>query len=215
MTDPLAGGKLGWTKTAPQPTHPVTPLVKAARVLPAVLIFFFIFGGDGLTSEVGRVTALGLALAAAVVVGVASWLSWRRLTYWFDDEGDLRVHSGVLQRKERRVQLSRLQSVDVTQPLVARIFGLAAVRPEVAGSSSGATTLEYLTLRGRDETAVRTVGASCGNSGRGRGGCAGCAGDRADERPGRSSVGVRLVATADCRRAHSDPGLGDTSDRHR
>ena len=166
MTDSPDDRRAGWTKTTPQPTHPITPLVKAARVLPAVLIFFFIFGGDGLTGEVGRLTALGLAVAAAVVVGVASWLSWRRLTYWFDDEGDLRVHSGVLQRKERRVQLSRLQSVDVTQPLVARIFGLAAVRPEVAGSSSGGTTLEYLTFEDatklRSELLARAAGIRVG-----------------------------------------------------
>lgn len=146
MTDSPSEAPPRWVASRPRSTHPVTPVVKAARVLPAVLIFFFIFGGDGLTSEVGRLSALGLAAAAALVVGFASWLSWRRLSYWFDEEGDLRVHSGVLQRKERRVQLSRLQSVDVTQPLVARLFGLAAVRPEVAGSSSGGTTLEFLSF---------------------------------------------------------------------
>ena len=42
--------------------------------------------------------------------------------------------SGVLSRNERRLQLSRLQSVDVLQPLVARLAGLAEVRVEVAGA---------------------------------------------------------------------------------
>lgn len=164
MSDPQASANRGWTRSAPQPTHPVTPLVKALKVLPAVLIFFYIFGGEGLTNEVGRLRVLGLVAVATVAVGGWSWLSWRRFTYWFDGEGDLRVHSGILQRNERRVQLSRLQSVDVTQPLVARIFGLAAVRPEVAGSSSGGTTLEYLTLeeatRLRAELLARAAGIS-------------------------------------------------------
>jgi putative membrane protein len=49
-------------------------------------------------------------------------------------------------RNERRVQLSRLQSVDVTQPLLARIFGLAELKPDVAGSSGEGTALRYLSV---------------------------------------------------------------------
>jgi putative membrane protein len=85
---------------------------------------------------------------AALVLGVGgfAWLSWSRLTYFFDDDGDLRIHSGVITRNERRVQLSRLQSVDVTQPLVARLFGLAELRPEVAGSANESTKIRYLSV---------------------------------------------------------------------
>jgi putative membrane protein len=143
--------------------------VKALRILPGVLVFFFVFGGEGLTAVFGRVGALGATALLALVVGGASWLSWRRLTFWFDDEGDLRVHSGVFQRKERRVQVSRLQSVDVSQPLVARLFGLAVVRPEVAGSSSGQTTLEYLALddanRLRADLLARAAGLAVSDDG--------------------------------------------------
>jgi putative membrane protein len=136
----------GWSASQPRHTHPVTPVVKALRIAPGLLVFFFIFGGEGLTDIVGPLGAGGAVAVVVVATAAAAWLSWRRLTYWFDAEGDLHVHSGVLQRQERRVQLSRLQSVDVTQPLLARVFGLAEVRPEVAGSSSGATTVAYLTL---------------------------------------------------------------------
>ena len=93
---------------------------------------------------VGRIGALGVVALVMVVTAGASWLSWTRLTYWFDEDGDLRIQSGILQHNERRIQVSRLQSVDVSQPLLARIFGLAQIRPEVAGSSGRGNNLEYL-----------------------------------------------------------------------
>ena len=152
MSDGIAS-PAAWSATAPRHTHPVTPIVKALRIAPGLLLFFLVFGGEGTTQIIGRIGAVGAVTVMVLLTAATSWLSWRRLTYWFDQEGDLRIHSGIWQRKERRVQVSRLQSVDVTQPLLARIFGLAQVRPEVAGSSSGATTLEYLSLE--DATYLR------------------------------------------------------------
>jgi putative membrane protein len=128
--------------------HPVTPLVHAARTVPAVVIFGILFGG----SSVGRygLWGIGLILLAVLVVGGVtagvSFLQWRRLEFWFDDDGDLRVDSGVITRQERRLQLSRLQAVDVVQPLVARIFGMAELRIEVAGAGDSRATLQFLTL---------------------------------------------------------------------
>ena len=133
-----------WAATTPRRTHPVTPVVKALRIAPGLLIFFFIFGGEGVTQVVGRIGALGVVALLMLATAGASWLSWTRLTYWFDDDGDLRIQSGILQHNERRIQVSRLQSVDVSQPLLARIFGLAQIRPEVAGSSGRGNNLEYL-----------------------------------------------------------------------
>ena len=46
---------VAWTATTPRRTHPVTPVVKALRVAPGLLIFFFIFGGEGVTQIVGRI----------------------------------------------------------------------------------------------------------------------------------------------------------------
>jgi putative membrane protein len=150
--------------TAPRNTHPVTPVVKALRIVPGLILFFFIFGGEGTTSLVGRGGATGAIALLVLVTGGLSWLSWRRLTYWFDADGDLRIHSGIFQRQERRVQVSRLQSVDITQPLLARIWGLAELRPEVAGGSSRATALEYLSLaeatKLRSELLARAAGAA-------------------------------------------------------
>ncbi|MEO8330038.1 MAG: PH domain-containing protein [Candidatus Nanopelagicales bacterium] len=131
---------------------------------PGLIIFFFVFGGEGVTDAIGRIGAGGLIALALIVSAAASWWSWTRLTYWFDEAGDFRIRSGIWQHRETRIQVSRLQSVDVSQPLLARIAGLAQVRPEVAGSSSEKTALEYLGLddanRLRAELLARAAGIS-------------------------------------------------------
>ena len=157
----------GWRATEPGRTHPVTALIRAARVAPGLIIFFFIFGGDGITDTVGRLGAAGIVIVVVTITALASWWSWARLTFWFDEAGDFRIRSGIWQHHEQRVQVSRLQSVDVSQPLIARIFGLAAVRPEVAGSAAEKTSLEYLTLvrayQLRAELLARAAGISVGS----------------------------------------------------
>jgi putative membrane protein len=101
-------------------------------------------------------------ILVVVLFGVLQFLEWTRLTYWFDEDGDLRVDSGVLTRKQRRLQLSRLQSVDVVSPLVARLVGLAAVRVEVAGSHDSKAVLQFLTRTEAQELRNEIVARSAG-----------------------------------------------------
>jgi putative membrane protein len=97
----------------------------------------------------GGAAAIAIAIVGAVIgygVFVAgAWLLWWRRTYWIDADGDLRLDSGLLQRSHRRLQLSRLQSVDVVAPFLARLFGLVEVRVEVAGGGDSRIVLRYLT----------------------------------------------------------------------
>jgi putative membrane protein len=130
----------------------VTPVVTAARTLPVLALL--------LVANLGRLTdsgrgwvAIGIAVVVVVAICGISFLQWQRLSYWFDSDGDFRVDSGVLQQQQRRLQLSRLQSVDVVQPLIARVFGMAEVKVEVAGSGESRVTLRYLTLT--NATALR------------------------------------------------------------
>lgn len=148
MTD-VAAAATG--ETAPQHTHPVTPLVNGARALPFALVLGVASVSQNL-SDVGvgvaaaLLISLGLAVVLGAVVAAFSYLTWKRLTYWFDDQGDFRIASGVVTRRERRLQLSRLQGVEVAQPLMARIFGLAQVSIEVAGAGDSRAEIQYLGL---------------------------------------------------------------------
>jgi putative membrane protein len=145
-------------------THPVTPLVHGASALPigfAVIVAI----SFGALPALG-ISGLGALLLGAVVVPgvVAGWtyLGWRNTWYWFDEDGDFRVDSGILTKQQRRLQLSRLQSVDVAQPLFARVFSMAELTVEVAGSRDSRVRLQFLTLQEaralRSELLARAAG---------------------------------------------------------
>ena len=132
----------------PRRTAPVTPLLQGVPAIPFFVIFAIgpagsIAGDLGVPAVV--VGILGAVIGYAIAAAFA-WLSWLKRTYYFDTEGDLRVDSGVLQRSSRRLQLSRLQNVDVVSPFLARLFGLVEVRVEVAGAGDSRVVLRYVTV---------------------------------------------------------------------
>jgi putative membrane protein len=127
----------------------VTPLVHAARILPVVLVIgvsMIAQNTASLNLVAGLIAVLVGSALLCVVIGGFAFLSWLRLTFWFDDEGDFRLASGVLTRRERRLQLSRLQGVDIVEPLLARVFGMAQVRIEVAGAGDSRAEVQFLSL---------------------------------------------------------------------
>lgn len=128
--------------------HPISPVVHAVTAIPIGIVLVIAFGSAGFFAGGARVLAMATValVLLPLVVGAAAYWSWRKLTYWFDADGDFRVGSGVITRKERRLQLSRLQSVDVTQPLFARLFSLAEVSVEVAGQQGSRVALRFLAL---------------------------------------------------------------------
>jgi len=140
-----------------QRVHPLTPAVRSWQGL-VVLIFFFAqdfgqrilpgggFGGGGMPEVGGRVLAGGgvvVVIALLLAVGLVV-LSWRMTRYRVTADA-LELHRGILFRSQRQARLDRLQAVDVVQPLVARIFGLARLTLEVAGGSDSRIELSYLT----------------------------------------------------------------------
>lgn len=136
----------------PRRTAPLTPVLQGAPAVP----FFVVFAmgpGSSLLGDLGLsivvIAVLG-AVVGFVITVVFAWLSWWRRTYYFDGEGDLRVDSGILQRSSRRLQLSRLQNVDVVSPFLPRLVGLVEVRVEVAGAGDSRVVLRYVTASDGD-----------------------------------------------------------------
>nr|WP_255479430.1 PH domain-containing protein [Quadrisphaera sp. RL12-1S] len=70
-------------------------------------------------------------------------MAWRATRFTVDDEA-VRLHSGVIGKRQRVARLDRLQAVDVVQPLVARLLGFAELRVEVAGGAGSQVRLAYL-----------------------------------------------------------------------
>lgn len=168
-----AAGRTGEGPHRPDPgtrwhrVHPVTPALRAWKVLAVLFVVAVQQLGDNL--ELGRELVQGrrlllLALGFLVVtlVGfVYSLIAWRMTRYAVDAES-VHLHTGVLFRQQRRARLDRLQAVDVRQPLLARLFGLAELKLEVAGGSGSGVTLAFLreseAQQLRDELLARAAG---------------------------------------------------------
>ncbi len=89
-----------------------------------------------------------LLIAGAIVLAVLLlllgifWVSWRFHTFRITGD-DVEVRSGVLFRTHRRAPLDRVQGVNLTRPMVARLLGAAKL--EVVGAGLDANVkLEYL-----------------------------------------------------------------------
>jgi putative membrane protein len=122
--------------------HPATAVVKAGRFVVSVLGLAAVNFRD--TRQIGRWFPL-LVVGLAVVFVAGAYLSWLFTRYRIAD-GDVRVDSGVLFKRSRRVRIDRLQAIDVVQPLFARALGLAELKLDMAGGREGRVALAYLQL---------------------------------------------------------------------
>lgn len=134
-------------EAAGQRTHPLTAVVQGAlfAVAGVVGLISAIFSGDGwggLHPVIAFLLALGGGLLLGMTVGFVSW----RFTRYVIDGTELRISSGVITKASRRIPYQRIQSVDIAEPFVARAFGLAELRIEMAGGSDSRTSLKFLRL---------------------------------------------------------------------
>uniref|UniRef100_UPI00135C94A1 PH domain-containing protein n=1 Tax=Agromyces humi TaxID=1766800 RepID=UPI00135C94A1 len=105
--------------------------------------------GDWANDPIGGIVTNGLVgwavLAVALVIVaviIGFWLSWRMHTFRITDEA-VEVRSGILFRSHRSARLDRIQGINVTRPLFARLFGTAKLEVSVAGQSAN-VQLAYL-----------------------------------------------------------------------
>lgn len=100
----------------------------------------------------GRIVAL---LGAGVLALTAAWSVASYLSKRYGLSRDaLIVKSGVLRRQSRIIPFGRIQSVNVRQSALQRVFGMAELRVETATSGAGAEA-DLSVLRWRDAQALR------------------------------------------------------------
>ena len=157
-------GSGGVDATGRRKVHPISPVVHGVTALPIAAVAVFAFGTGALSTIglSGALAAIGAIVVLTALITGWQYLAWRNLLFWFDDDGDFRVDSGVVTKQQRRLQLSRLQSVDVAQPLFARFFAMAEVTVEVAGAGDSRVKLQFLPLDDaralRSEVLARAAG---------------------------------------------------------
>lgn len=72
----------------------------------------------------------GLIIAFIIIASVLSWL---RYSYRLEED-QIRIEQGIIIRKKRTISKHRIQSIDLSQNIIHRIFGLTKVQIETAGS---------------------------------------------------------------------------------
>lgn len=131
-------------------THPLTGIVQGAlwAVAASAGLVSSVTSGNGLR---GVLIGIGAGLILGMGFGLLGW--W--FTRYVIDGAELRITSGVFTKKSRRIPYERLQSVDIAEPLVARVLGLAELRIEMAGGKDSRTTLRFLKVA--EARSLRTV----------------------------------------------------------
>jgi putative membrane protein len=159
-SDPAVGSPMPPTEQAPgvpgaplvkqtERPHPLTPLIRGWLIFLAFAVYFLRElvpdgSNDGLdVGDLGWI--LPIVGAVVVIAAIAGFFTWYFTRFVIDDE-ELRIETGWVFKKSKKIPFERLQSVDIIQPLAARIFGLAELRLE-AGAGDSTTKLRYLTRR--------------------------------------------------------------------
>jgi putative membrane protein len=129
-------------------THPLTGLVQGVLWAGAAMLALLgqlVTGGngdDGLPIWIDVLMRVGGGLVLGIAFGFLSW--W--FTRYLIDGAELRITSGILQKSSRRIPYERIQSVDIHEPFLARVIGLAELRIEMAGGSNARSSLRYVPL---------------------------------------------------------------------
>ncbi|MDQ6422840.1 PH domain-containing protein [Paenibacillus sp. LHD-117] len=67
-----------------------------------------------------------------VLIVAMSYLQWRRFGFWLEEDRIV-IRSGLLFRGEKTIYYSRIHSVNVEQPLIQRLLGIAQLKIETPG----------------------------------------------------------------------------------
>jgi putative membrane protein len=137
----------------PKRLHPITAVLNALKSLKELIIPFFaivVFGSKG-----SGMVFLPFIIGAAIVLLILVFgiISWARYTYRIE-EGELRIEYGIFVRKKRYIPFERIQSLDHSEGIFHRPFGLVKVKVETAGSSGLDGAEAVLTAISKKEAAA-------------------------------------------------------------
>ncbi|MEN2452850.1 PH domain-containing protein, partial [Bacillus sp. JR_15] len=123
----------------PKRVHPISMFIDfisdAVSMIKNFIIPFFvlIFVNSNSSIRFYAFIFLGVLLLWKAVSTV---LAWRRFTYRMEED-EFRVESGVITKKKKYISLERIQTVNTSEGIFQRIFGLVRVQIETAGGTDG------------------------------------------------------------------------------
>ena len=133
--------------------HIITPLLEVWQIIVALIAFATLRNlnelQEAMSAGLGNAIMDRLFLVALVSVLVIAFLflytflQWRVRAYALTDSA-LWFRKGILNRNQRHARLDRIQAVDITQPVLARLVGLGKLDVEVAGGADSNITIGFL-----------------------------------------------------------------------
>ncbi|WP_240421259.1 PH domain-containing protein [Paenibacillus periandrae] len=130
--------------------HPLTALlssmglIKEALIPVVVLLTTWFFRGEG-TSGAGywRIIVIAAIIVCMLGFGILSWLRYR---YEVSD-GQLKVEQGIWVTKRQFIPIERIQTIDLTEGLLHRIFRVTRVQVQTAGGNKPEVVFSAVTRK--------------------------------------------------------------------
>lgn len=117
--------------------HPITAIsnfLKELKQLIAPFIIFIIIGRGEQKETFWDYIPLLIMAVMIVFVLITGIIKWLRFSYRLED-GELRIEHGLFVKKKRYIPFERIQSLDYSEGILHRPFGLVKVKIETAGSN--------------------------------------------------------------------------------
>jgi putative membrane protein len=118
----------------PKRLHPISAVISCIKQIKELIIPFLVFVVFGSKNGIFQLIISAVIIVLVLVIGILTWL---RYTYRLED-GELRIEYGVFVRKKRYIPFERIQSLDLSEGILQRPFGLVKVKVETAGSGGEA-----------------------------------------------------------------------------
>ena len=120
--------------------HPISAVINFIKVLKEMIVPIVVvvavngFGGGGIEGWTSYIIYIiyAVLLIAMLVSGI---INWKRFRYWFEEE-ELRIEYGLFVKKKRFIPFERIQSLNYTEGIFHRPFGLVKVTVETAGGGA-------------------------------------------------------------------------------
>jgi putative membrane protein len=122
-------------RTEPRRLHPLYMLFSLGSAIKGFVPIFVIIGlRKTRTWGIGWLL-LGVLVLAVVLVVSIGLMGWRRFTYTLEKD-KLVIRKGIWFRDEKSIYFSRIHSVNIEQPLLHRLFGMAQLKIETPGGKN-------------------------------------------------------------------------------
>ncbi|OLS34239.1 PH domain-containing protein [Bacillus sp. MRMR6] len=134
----------------PKRLHPIAMLVNVSKKLKEFIFTFIALLVIGNKDSGGKLFLIGASAIVVIIIMITSILSWLRYTYRLEQD-ELRIEYGIFVRKNRYIPIERIQSIDLSEGLFQRMFGLVQLKVETAGGSGGAEAEVVLSAITKEE----------------------------------------------------------------